>query len=944
MDQQANIERRFLGWDRLPLASATEWLIEHFGVDMSAVTIASPAARGGRLLEERLARGFAERSEHFAWRPPTILTAGALSDHLLDLEGPSAGRLTRTLAWAKALSQLDSRALKRLMARPPRAEDPGAWWRLAQEVRSLFGDIAAEGLQFENIANHQQLPDSEGERQRWVALAQAQVAMEAVLAECGEADPHLQRLRAIEAERSKPCGPIVLVGVVEMNELLRRALELSKAPTTALVFAPEELTECFDHMGCLDKGAWSKRSVFFPVEHWRVVDRPSEQAEALVHEIASWEQAYSANQITIGLGNAAVGPFAKRRLSDVNVSARDAAGSPLAATGPMTLLESLGKFLATRSYAAYSELLRHPDFEEALRREQADLEAIGVADDYHNRHLPHVVDGQWLAQTDSKRDQQLKRRAQDVWQACTQLLGPLWEQPAKHLEQAVEQLRAFLESVYASAPLDSRNDEHRGRMQAMGGLAEAFVEIESLPAPLLPAGNARDLIELCQRMLQAEVVPPRAVAPGEDSIEMLGWLDLPLDDAPALVVAGFEDGHIPESVRGDAFLPNSLRRNLGLIDDEARLARDLFATELLGHSRERLAFISGRRSLEGDPLVPSRIVFHCEVEQVAERVKRFLAGSESARVVIEDSASKLELPRGEQKAAPTRMSVTDFRLYLRSPYQYYLTKVLGLKTLDDRAREMDPLAFGNLAHDVLQRFGESAKLRDEQDPIKIQRFLSGELRGLAREIFGERPLPAVLLQIEQLEHRLRIFAHKQAERRQAGWRIVESEWSPPDGHVLFDVDGQAIELHGRIDRIDHHPERKQYAIWDYKTGDNMARPASSHRASDGSWRDLQLPLYCVLAAPLIGEEPPAELGYITIAKKSSEILFAPVKTWGAAKAGASSFEEGLGAGYEAALDVVRAIRREEFFSGEGFDPREEILRAIGGLGLVEAIEGEEDAE
>ena len=50
---------------------------------------------------------------------------------------------------------------------------------------------------------------------------------------------------------------------------------------------------------------------------------------------------------------------------------------------------------------------------------------------------------------------------------------------------------------------------------------------------------------------------------------------------------------------GDAFLPDSLRRSLGLIDDDRRLARDLYASELLVHSRAECVFLTGRKSLAG---------------------------------------------------------------------------------------------------------------------------------------------------------------------------------------------------------------------------------------------------------------------------------------------------------------------------------------------------------
>ena len=206
-----------------------------------------------------------------------------------------------------------------------------------------------------------------------------------------------------------------------------------------------------------------------------------------------------------------------------------------------------------------------------------------------------------------------------------------------------------------------------------------------LPAPLAPAGRAAETISLLLRAMGGDAVPPAAARAGEPTLEMLGWLELALDDAAALVVTGFEDGRVPESIHGDAYLPNRLRQSLGIVDNQKRLARDLYATELLLQSRERVAFITGRRSAAGDPQVPSRIVFHCAESEVVPRVKRYIDGSKQARPRVQGSArSGREFPRLGEDPEIESLSVTDFRRYLTSPYLFYLERVARLKTLDDR--------------------------------------------------------------------------------------------------------------------------------------------------------------------------------------------------------------------------------------------------------------------
>ena len=112
----------------------------------------------------------------------------------------------------------------------------------------------------------------------------------------------------------------------------------------------------------------------------------------------------------------------------------------------------------------------------------------------------------------------------------------------------------------------------------------------------------------------------RVAAPIDPAaIELLGWLELPWDDAPALVVTTFNEGCVPASINSDLFLPNALRVRLGLQDNARRYARDAYALSVLLATRERLDLIVARRNSEGDPLPPSRLLFATDAETLASR-------------------------------------------------------------------------------------------------------------------------------------------------------------------------------------------------------------------------------------------------------------------------------------------------------------------------------------
>ena len=397
------MNREFLGWEVIPLERAAMWLARRFGPDMGGVLVALPGARSGRILGELIARRIGPRL-----RPPRVVTAGLASDELLAVEGTPAGRLVRTLAWKEALAGLDAGTLSRIVARAPARDDLAGWMRLAEEVRGLFGEVAAEGLGFADVAGSDVLVALDGEQRRWQALAAAQARMVDLLEAAGFVDPHLGRLHAIRAGATRAVREVVLIGVSEMNELLRGALDLCEAPVSALVFAPAERAEAFDRHGALIPEAWQSWETSLEAEaQWHVVDGPAEQARRAARVIAGWGGQYAAEQISIGLADREVAPYLQAVMAECGVAARDAAGTPMGRTRPAVLLEAVARFLEGRRFADLAKLVRHPDFEAALRDVDGSLEPVDLVDRYHNAHLPWKADGRWLADPDNPRDKGL---------------------------------------------------------------------------------------------------------------------------------------------------------------------------------------------------------------------------------------------------------------------------------------------------------------------------------------------------------------------------------------------------------------------------------------------------------------------------------------------------------------------------------------------------------
>jgi RecB family exonuclease len=330
--------------------------------------------------------------------------------------------------------------------------------------------------------------------------------------------------------------------------------------------------------------------------------------------------------------------------------------------------------------------------------------------------------------------------------------------------------------------------------------------------------------------------------------------------------------------------------------------------------------VAGRRTADGDPLLPSRLLLACEGDELARRTKAFFSPQRPRPTALRANRLQpgprraFEVPRPQPLSQPiTQMRVTDFRDYLACPYRYYLRHCLELASLSDEVVELPANQFGSLVHEVLHDFGRSP-MAESTRAEQISEWLDAALAAAVQRSFGAAPLAAVAVQVEQLRLRLHAFAAWQARWRSEGWQIAHVERSLDESPVPFPVDGEPMFLRGRIDRIDIHQPSGHWMVFDYKTADSPRTPDQVHR-QQGNWIDLQLPLYRTLAGALAaqsdvqfdtgrnGSASPLRLGYIVLPKDVSKAGLSEGVWTSADLAGAE----------EAAAAVIRAIRDEVFW-------------------------------
>ncbi len=981
------VDRRFLGWDRPILHSAVDHLVRAVEstrpMDLSRFLVVLPGGRAGRRLKELLVDR--DDSASRPLRPPQVTTVGRLPEELYRPELPAPDPVLDRLAWRGAFQALGRDEIQTLALVPDEQGPAEAISLLSGLAGVLQHQVGAAGMSFGDVAVLLEGSRPFSDRLRWEVLAKAQEAYRAILTRHGFRDLASSRRIAISDGRIATTKGVWIVGAPDVPPVVKKflgALE-TEEPIRVLVGAPADLHECFDALGCVIPERWSDIRAEIPEGCIHVVQRPDDQADAVIRQLRDLNGQVPAEQITVAVPDPEVVPYLTERLAEVGVKVRDAQGTPLPRTAPFRLLIDVERYLSDPDFLGLGTLVRHPFVEVALRTkmEEPPTSLVGVLDRYQTFHLQAGVGDGPFPSGGERASDPLQPVVLDAHGTLERILSPLSGERLLS-EWSPRLAQVLTELLSGQSPASARSPAAR-ELKAFAEEAGLVLDrFSGLPSELDSTVSAAQALRTLAEQLKDSVVPPD---PEEGAIELLGWLELPLDDAAVMMLTGVNEPYVPESVTSDPFLPHSLRETLGLLDNTGRWARDLLYLRTILQTRRpesdglpSPALIAGRWDGEGNPLLPSRLLFAEAPETLALRVKRCFAEEDAEEAFpprphealtrenrsgdaidrqrrVDSTAAEgpmqgiLELDftprpgRGFQLPPEPvihadeeldRISVTAFRAFLTDPYKYALERVLRLRRIHDRAPELDGLSFGTLAHDVLDRFGRGPGSGSDE-PRDVRRFLERHLEREANDRFGARPLPAVRLQIEQLRSRLFAFAEWQAAWVRMGWRIQRTEASPPGGGVELIVDGHPILLTGKLDRVDYNEGADRWCVLDYKTGERVSTPEVSHRRGPNSrrqWIDLQLPLYRLLAAgleddegaPLIPEDERRQilLGYVPVSRdlRVRELL-----------AGWSPSE--LDEAEEVAREVVRKLRVNRFaFVPERSTvrPREDVAAILGG--------------
>jgi ATP-dependent helicase/nuclease subunit B len=934
MPSAARFHRHFLTWDRPWLPQVAAWLARDWSgngpLDLSDLMVVVPTQQAARRLREALAEFAGRRGS--AVFPPRAVTPDALLAE--GAGGPDvASRLEALLAWAEVLRNVDLDTVAEVFPVAPPRRDAGWAWSQAEQLYRLQTQLTEGGLAFAEVAAAAGPEFPEGSR--WLQLAALERQQAEVLAALGRREPHAAR-RDFARSPALPAG-VRRVAVLAVADPLPLALEVLAAwsvqvPVEVLVFAPETEAEGFDGAGRPRPESWSRRELEVPhfERRVRLQADPADEAEQIVRLVTRYAE--PDGLVALGVADPEVMPLLENDLTRAGRPHYNPEGALWRTHRLHALLVALAALAREPAYEAVAALARCPDFLRGLQ------ERFGAG----------FSGALFLAELDDLRAAHLPANLADA----RRFVSPAATHVARGLE-LMEELRtmlvreefpggavAALTALLGGRSYDRRLPEDARAIAAAEVWREVMRQCDSARESFA-AWAADDWWDIALRLF-GDSRQSEEKATG--ALELQGWLELPWEDAPHLIVAGLNEGLVPDAIVGDAFLPESLRETLGLKTNPARYARDAYLLQALAASRRdggRLELLFAKHSAAGDPLRPSRLLLACADRALPARISHVFRPVEALRPNLAWTRAWRLRPRREPP--PSRVPVTGLRAWLACPFRFYLAHGLKMRAVDPAKNEMDAFDFGTLCHAALEELGRDAGMRDCTDAGVLREFLLAGFERALRVRFGvSLPLPLVV-QAESARQRLGKVAVVQARERADGWRIERIESA-----ITLELGGLIVR--GRIDRIDHHEATGAWRVLDYKTSDTAVPPSRSHlrplRPTDVDlpawrrvmvdgrecvWSDLQLPVYLRALGQELAGAPSITGGYFNLPKAAGETGLA---LW-------PELSGGLLAAAHACTDgVAECIRAGEFWPPAELEPDYDDFASLVHHGAADSFAGE----
>jgi RecB family exonuclease len=432
-----------------------------------------------------------------------------------------------------------------------------------------------------------------------------------------------------------------------------------------------------------------------------------------------------------------------------------------------------------------------------------------------------------------------------------------------------------LERLWASLQTSGTGEQWRRRLE------RAWQELELAPAAEAETaqwGRLKDLLQDLGASLSSEPLEAgefltwvehgagkvRLPGPGvqEAGLQILGLLEMRGLEFSRVFCLGMNSGSFPPPPRSLPLLTAAERRAVlgGTYQSQHQFSRELYDT-LLGAAPD-LVLTRPKATEEEERVGSPMYLGPWDPQEMAvlsrphpawlrsPAIRAAFAGGGTAFSGYPDSPLSIKLD--------PQLSLSKAATALGCPCRFLLEIILKLKELPEIEAGLDPRERGDRLHKVLARFTSDFKgfLEEhgwdhEQAQARLKAAACQVLGDLLEDLHWQAELERWLGETESGRGLLRDWLHLEQERYGQGWRwqLMEAEFAG-----LTEEDWP-FALHGRLDRLDYHPENREAIVWDYKSGEV---PAAGKVFDE--LQEFQLPCYLLAVERGLTNAPPERQG------------------------------------------------------------------------------------
>lgn len=985
----------YLGWEESALELVGKELLkmnEEEPEVFRRATVVTPTAESGRRLREWLA-------EHA--KKPLLMPRMTLAGQLIRPRGEKVATELETLAaWEETLlermgSEKDADMMRQLYGSPTQEES----WALgtAQRMMELHRlvvqnevdlDALEAGIEKNSMALFDKPEEKPTEREQWARLVSDETGRwHGIKTLFREVDHKLRqwgRTPVHEAEEAEMRAPharhekavIIIACLPELSRQVQRYLRLleQERPGSVRIWvnAPGEEASRFDEMGCVIPERWEKyedekqkdkeEDEKLTDNMIRMASTAQRMAQGVVEEVCRCGQggevimaacdASFVPALVTEFGKAKYAPERGGSAWRVHVPEGRSYQGTEAAAAPGLLAAACG---GRDTMAEWEPLLRNAAMQRCYGGESFDAHGFGKLMDMLIRRYfparmsyleqllnperglpglspsPGALPGTPVGEDRSEPVEfelvDMERRRTVSYYRYAQRVREVVTACREDMSAGLSKLAEALRRAYASLP---------PLADAVSCMAKQMEEVsEFLRAH--PGMTQRQawalLLHLTREHGKALVETQRE----NTHLDALGWKELAYAKGKMLILAGFHDGCVPERPPIDSFLPDTLRKTLGMPCMETREARDYFMlTALLNRKGVTVSIHLSRLAADGSgtPLAPSSLLFRCKGDKLVRRVQtlfqeqepedepdvyyewklRSLPPEEEAQVAVDEGHAPQE---SVQQIAPgwdnPRFSdpnhgftPSEIKNFLLCPLRFWMQHALRIdpkKGNKENKVEMEAHEYGTLLHSVLEDVARRYPTWEKVDgEDAVLGYAKERLRVRSAERYGAKLPAPQKIQYRKMYASLHEFAEWHCEGLKEGWECYDCEHKVDDW-MLDLPDGSRARVSMRADRIDRNRETGKWRIIDYKTHDKT--PDDEHLApltemalrqfealmpefpleaqvDEKSklikyyrWGGVQLPMYAAWLMEREKSEQAPEMAYLCLPRNGRKLRYEP---------------------------------------------------------------------